>query len=99
MSRADLRKKALITEVNALGTAFLRADLLDEPGRTDVRQRLYDYTKSRNVQPGTITTLEEVQSVVKRSKELPGSRLCFQKKIASLDTEILSSKPVIKMPL
>jgi len=34
MSRADLRKQSLITEVNALGTAFLRADLLPEPGRT-----------------------------------------------------------------
>ncbi len=70
MSRADLRKKALIAEVNALGTAFLRADLLDEPGRTDVRQRLYEYTKSRDVQPGAITTLEEVQAVVERSKEI-----------------------------
>jgi hypothetical protein len=40
VSRADLRKKAIITEVNAIGTAFLRADLLPEPGRTDVQQRL-----------------------------------------------------------
>ena len=47
MSRADLRKRAIITEVNALGTAFVRADRLSEPGRTEVRQRLYDYTESR----------------------------------------------------
>ena len=58
MSRADLRKQAQIAEVNALGTAFLRADLLPEPGRSEVRQRLYDYTESRYVEPGTILTLE-----------------------------------------
>lgn len=70
MSRADLRKKALITEVNALGTAFLRADLLPEPGRTEVRQQLYEYAKSRYVEPGSITTLEEMHQVVNRSEEV-----------------------------
>jgi hypothetical protein len=70
MSRADLRKQAQIAEVNALGTAFLRADLLPEPGRSDVRQRLYDYTESRYVEPGTIATLEGLQRVVIRSEEL-----------------------------
>lgn len=68
MSRADLRKKALITEVNAIGTAFLRADLLPEPGRTEVRQQLYEYALSRYVEPGEVLTLEEVQQVVERSE-------------------------------
>jgi hypothetical protein len=70
MSRADLRKQAHIAEVNTLGTAFLRADLLPEPGRSEVRQRLYGYTKSRYVEPGTITTLEEMKQVVIRSEEI-----------------------------
>jgi hypothetical protein len=70
MSRADLRKRAIITEVNVLGTAFLRADLLPEPGRTEVRQRLYDYTQSRYVAPGSITTLEGLEKVVARSEEI-----------------------------
>jgi len=70
MSRADLRKKALIAEVNALGTAYLRADLLPEPGRTEVRQRLYEYAESRYVEPGTVFKLDEVQQVVKRSEEI-----------------------------
>jgi hypothetical protein len=70
MSRADLRKKTLIIEVNALGTAFLRADLLSEPGRTETRQRLYEYAQSRYVKPETITTLEGVQQVVARSEEI-----------------------------
>lgn len=70
MSRADLRKVALVDEVNAIGTAFLRADLLPEPGRSDLRQRLFDYAKSRYVEPGTVKTLEELQKVVTHSVEV-----------------------------
>ena len=67
LSRADLRKVALIDEVNAIGTAFLRADLLSEPGRREVRQRLFDYAKSRHVEPGTIKTRSQLEAVVDRS--------------------------------
>jgi len=70
MSRADLRKTALINEVNAISTAFLRADLLPEPGRTEVRARLFSYAKSRHVEPGTIRTLEEVEKFVDRSVQI-----------------------------
>ena len=70
MSRADLRKNTFLAEVNALGTAFLRADLLPEPGRSDVRQRLYDYAKSRFVEPGSISTLKDLKQNVKHSEEL-----------------------------
>jgi len=70
LSRADLRKAALIKEVNAISTAFLRADLLPEPGRTEVRDRLFDYAKSRYVEPGTVRTLQEVEKVVDRSVQI-----------------------------
>jgi hypothetical protein len=70
MSRADLRKNAIITEVNAISTAFVRADLLSDPGRTDVRRVLYDYAKSRHVTPGSIRTLKQMQEVVDQSREL-----------------------------
>ena len=70
MSRADLRKRAIVAEVNALGTAFVRADRLAEPGRTEVRQRLYDYTESRYVAPGSVLTLVEMEQVVDRSVKI-----------------------------
>jgi hypothetical protein len=70
LSRADLRKVEIIKEVNAISTAFLRADLLPEPGRTEVRDRLFDYAKSRYVEPGTIRTLEELEKVVNRSVQI-----------------------------
>jgi len=47
LSRIDLRKQALVQEANAIGTAFLRADLLPEPGRTELRERLVDYARTR----------------------------------------------------
>ncbi len=70
MSRADLRKKAIITEVNAISTAFVRADRLPEPGRSEVRQVLYEYAKTRQVAPGAIRTLDELQQTVDRSLEV-----------------------------
>jgi hypothetical protein len=70
LSRADLRKTAIINEVNAISTAFLRANLLPEPGRTEVRERLFDYAKSRYVEPGSVRTLEELEKVVDRSVQI-----------------------------
>jgi len=70
LSRADLRKVALVKEVNAIGTAFLRADLLPEPGRTEVRKRLFDYAKSRYVEAGAVRTLNELEKVVDQSVEI-----------------------------
>ncbi len=91
MGRADLRKQALLTEVNALGTAFLRADLLAEPGRTRVRQRLRDYAKSRYVEPGAGMTLEELQRFVQRSKQL-------QSQIWPVVTEALDQPERVSAP-
>ena len=67
MSRADMRKQAFIAEVNAISTAFLRADLTLEPARTDIRRLLFDYAKSRLVSPGEIRTREQLQEAVERS--------------------------------
>jgi hypothetical protein len=70
MSRADLRKQAIIAEVNAISTAFVRADRLAEPGRTEVRRVLYEYAVSRHVAPGSIRTMDQVQQFVDRSLEV-----------------------------
>jgi hypothetical protein len=90
MSRADLRKRAIITEVNSIGTAYLRADLLTEPGRSDVRQLLYDYARSRFVAPGSIRTLEGMQGVVARSLEMQRRLWPAVKKAIRQDGEMTS---------
>jgi hypothetical protein len=49
LSRSDMRKQAIVHEANAIGTAFLRANLGAEPGRSELRQGLLDYARTRLV--------------------------------------------------
>ncbi len=41
------RQDLITTEANAIGTAYLRADLVPEPQRTELRSSLRDYTRRR----------------------------------------------------
>ena len=41
------RQDLIVTEANAIGTAYLRADLLDEPHRSALRDALKKYTEFR----------------------------------------------------
>ena len=49
VQRFELRKQSAITEANALGTAFLRADLVAEPRSTELKEALLDYARTRVV--------------------------------------------------
>ena len=46
-SRFDQRRQNLLAEVNAIETAYLRADLLAEPSRTEIRRYLLEYVDIR----------------------------------------------------
>lgn len=65
-SRFDARKALTLDEANAIETTYLRAGLMPEPQRTDIRNLLREYVKVRveGVQTGQIDYL------VKRSEEL-----------------------------
>ncbi len=41
------RQDVIVQEANAIGTAYLRADLMDEPDRSEYRKLLRDYAVSR----------------------------------------------------
>jgi hypothetical protein len=58
VKRYEVRKQAIVEEANALGTAFLRADLMAETGRTELRRALYEYGKTRNGRRHGIKRLE-----------------------------------------
>jgi hypothetical protein len=45
--RIDARKAALLDDVTAIQTAYLRANLIPEPHRTTVRSSLRDYVQAR----------------------------------------------------
>jgi len=65
-SRFDVRRGLVIDEANAIGTTYLRAGLLPEPHRQEVRTLLREYVDVRleAVQPGKLS-----QSI-RRSEEL-----------------------------
>ena len=46
-SRFDTRRGFVVDEANAIGTTYLRAGLLAEPSRTEVRNLLREYTDFR----------------------------------------------------
>ncbi|MEH6607005.1 MAG: hypothetical protein V7711_15590, partial [Pseudomonadales bacterium] len=46
-TRFDARKAALLEDVSAIQTAYLRANLIPEPQRTTVRSLLRDYVQAR----------------------------------------------------
>jgi hypothetical protein len=67
LSRYDQRKDAIIAEINAIGTAFYRADLLPEPGRSDLRKALLDYARTRHVTAEMVRTRETIAQTLERS--------------------------------
>lgn len=52
------RQDLIVREANAIGTAYLRADLIDEPQRGSLRGMLSEYTRLR-IEGGKAFSLEE----------------------------------------
>jgi hypothetical protein len=67
VSRADLRKMAVVDEANAIGTAFLRAGIAPEPTRTELRQLLLDYAKTRVIPVETSLSKDRIREVLTRT--------------------------------
>lgn len=80
LNRYEARRDLVMREANAIGTAYLRAQLLDEPYRTRLSELLVYYTENR-IQLATVgqsdgpylarndRLLTEIWSVVKASRE------------------------------
>lgn len=72
LSRADLRKQAIVNEANAIETAFLRADLTAEPGRSELRRRLLEYARTRVLTAESVENVQQLQQFIDRSVEAQG---------------------------
>lgn len=73
LSYAQLAKTSLIDEAAALGTVFARADYLPEPGRTELKEAILDYTKTRLLPGnGSIDSLEAWQAFLETSLSAQG---------------------------
>jgi hypothetical protein len=67
VSHHKVRKQAVIAEANALGTAFLRADLFADPGRTGLKQALLAYARTRTVASGKALSADRFREIIDRS--------------------------------
>ena len=67
-SQHDLRRKSVLEEANAVGTAYLRSDLLDPQYRTEVRKLLREYVDVRL----DAATGGDVHAAIVRSVEIHG---------------------------
>jgi hypothetical protein len=50
-----------------MSTAFLRADLVAEPGRTELKQALLDYARTHSPKRGQRLSNEQIQEVIQKS--------------------------------
>ncbi len=68
-SRFNEMKHVVLDEANAIGTAYLRADLLPNADRTEIQQLLHDYVNLRieAVQSGAE---KQIEQAIERSEEL-----------------------------
>jgi hypothetical protein len=67
VSRHDARSQAVTVEANALSTAFQRADIIAEPGRTELKIVLLDYTRTRSYPPGSLQNNDERKAAIIRT--------------------------------
>ena len=86
LSRADLRKQAVIDEANAIGTAFLRAGMAPEPTRTELRTLLLDYARTRVVTVETAGSTDQLRKTLART-------LQAQSKIWPTTERMVKAKP------
>ena len=81
VERYAARKNAVLTEANAIGTCYLRADLLPEPVASEVRLLLREYVDTRieGIRP------ENLEAAIVRSEELHVE--LWDRAVRSVDTE------------
>lgn len=87
VSRYEARKQAVIEEANVLGTAYLRAELIADPGGRALKEAIVAYAKTRAIPRKHILTNTEAEKILKNS-------LQAQSKLwATLKKALLQSKP------
>lgn len=77
-SRYEARRAVVLDEANAIGTAYLRADLLPAPLDAESKQRLLEYIELRIVDR---PTPEQLRSGIARSEEL--QRELFERAVSA----------------
>jgi hypothetical protein len=87
VSHYETRKRDVIDEANALGTAFLRAGLEKERGGLELQKALLEYARTRVVTPENSATFKDDQAMLDRT-------LAAQSKIWPATERIMKAGPV-----
>jgi hypothetical protein len=90
VSHYETRKRDVIVEANALGTAFLRAGLEKDRGGWELQLALLEYARTRVVTPERSATAEDDQAMLKRT-------LAAQSKIWPATERVMQAGPVTPM--
>jgi hypothetical protein len=86
-TRFDARKSALLDDVTAIQTAYLRANLIPEPQRTTVRNLLRDYVQARVGIVYAYGQPDPLQLIQQRAKVLQELMRSHVETLAELDGE------------
>jgi hypothetical protein len=67
VERFKAGKQAVVLDATAMRTAFSRTNLVAEPERTELKQALLDYARTRTVKPGQRSSHEQIQELIQKS--------------------------------
>ncbi|MEM8844880.1 MAG: hypothetical protein AAGB35_07550 [Pseudomonadota bacterium] len=70
VSRYEARKAAVIEEANAIGTLFYYANFAQEPERSNLRNKIYQYAQTRTTSHLSNPSINELKELIARSAEL-----------------------------
>jgi hypothetical protein len=85
MTRLETRRAMIVQEANAIGTAWLRVDLLPEPDQPAIRDLFREYTDSRIAVFANSKTMDDVLREIDRGTALQNQ--IWSKAVASLKSE------------
>jgi len=77
VSRFELRKKLVLDEANAIGTSYLRTDLIPEPDRGYIAQQLRDYLGLRLRYARDPSILKDGNAIKKAQQEIGRAQNLF----------------------
>lgn len=69
-TRLDARRKLIVAEANAIGTAYLRLDMMPPAAQPQLRELFRRYTESRIAYFSHVSHLDELRGIRARSAEL-----------------------------
>lgn len=87
VNRFEARKQAVIEEANALGTAFMRAGLIAEPGGKALQETILEYSKTRTLPQDHILSHAEMKELFNNTQQAK------KKLLPALEKALMQSKP------